>query len=84
MSDPAGKLAVEKLDVQIGSQERLAISLTGDVSRCVRPAGSESEFYGTGPGFRQISTIRPPGAAGETVPSRSLLKFRILRPRFLA
>ena len=30
VSDPAGNLAVEKLDIQIGSKELVALSLTGD------------------------------------------------------
>ena len=48
VSDPAGKLAVEKLDVQIGSQELLAISLSGDVANVFALRGVNLNFTAHG------------------------------------
>ena len=44
VSDPTGKLAVENLDVQIGSQERLAISLAGDLADVLALQGVNLNF----------------------------------------
>ena len=48
VSDPAGKLAVEKLDVQIGSQELLAISLAGDLTDVFALRGVNLNFTAHG------------------------------------
>ncbi len=48
VSDPAGKLAVEKLDVQIGNQERLAISLAGELTDVFALRGVNLNFTAHG------------------------------------
>jgi uncharacterized protein involved in outer membrane biogenesis len=48
VNDPAGKLAVEKLDVQIGSQERLAISLAGNLANVFALRGVNLNFTAQG------------------------------------
>ncbi|MGD8887943.1 MAG: AsmA family protein [Desulfobacterales bacterium] len=48
VSDSAGSLAVEKLDVQIGSQELVAISLTGDLRDVFALQGVNLNFTAQG------------------------------------
>jgi uncharacterized protein involved in outer membrane biogenesis len=57
VSDSAGKLAVEKLDVQIGSQERLAISLAGDVVDVVALRGLNLEFRAQGQDSAKLTQL---------------------------
>jgi len=60
VSDPAGKLAVEKLDVQIGSQERLAISLTGDVADVFALQGVRLNFTARGQDSANLTQLGIP------------------------
>jgi uncharacterized protein involved in outer membrane biogenesis len=53
VSDATGNLAIEKLDVQIGSQEIVAISLTGDLKDVTALRGVNLDFAARG----QDSTI---------------------------
>jgi uncharacterized protein involved in outer membrane biogenesis len=48
VNDAAGSLAVEKLDIQIGSQELAAISLTGEVKNVVDLQGISLNFSARG------------------------------------
>ena len=48
VSDPAGKLAVQDMDVQIGSRERLAISLAGDLADVLALQGVNLNFTAQG------------------------------------
>jgi len=48
ISDPAGNLAVEKLDIQIGSKELVALSLTGNLSDVLALQGVNLNFTAQG------------------------------------
>ncbi|MEX1348926.1 MAG: AsmA family protein [Desulfobacterales bacterium] len=60
VSDPAGKLAVENLDVQIGSQERLAISLAGELTDVLALRGVNLNFTAKGQDSTQLAQFGLP------------------------
>ena len=57
MSDAAGKLAVGKLDIQIGSRELAAISLTGDIDDVSVPQGVNLNFSAQGQDSASLSQL---------------------------
>ena len=60
VSDPAGKLAVKNLDVQIGSQKRAAISLAGDLTDVLALRGVNLNFSAHGQDSAQLAQFGLP------------------------
>jgi hypothetical protein len=60
VNDSAGRLAVEKLDVQIGSPELVAISLTGGLKNMIDLQGVDLKFSATGQDSTNLSQLGLP------------------------
>ncbi len=60
VSDPAGNLAIEKLDIQIGSQELVAISLTGELRDVFALQGVNLNFTAQGQDSAKLTQLGLP------------------------
>ena len=60
MNDSAGNLAIEKLDIQIGSQELVAISLTGDLKDVFALQGVNLNFTAQGQDSAKLTQLGLP------------------------
>ncbi len=65
VSDATGNLAIEKLDVQIGSQELVAISLTGELRDVVALQGVNLNFAAQGQDSAKLTQFGLPALAGK-------------------
>jgi uncharacterized protein involved in outer membrane biogenesis len=60
VNDPAGHLAIEKLGIQIGSRELVAISLTGDVKNVLALQGVNLNFTAQGQDSTRLTQLGLP------------------------
>ncbi|MCP4631105.1 MAG: AsmA family protein [bacterium] len=60
VNDSAGSLAVEKLDIQIGKQELVAISLTGEINNVINLQGINLNFSAQGQDSANLTQLGLP------------------------